>query len=59
MWETDQAHMSRDMPCPRCGHPAHTYLPCSDSCDCPPTALPGAAGNAEADDNVRVRVLVV
>ena len=27
-------HLSHDMPCPRCGHARHTFLPCSDRCDC-------------------------
>jgi hypothetical protein len=36
------AHLSHDLPCPRCGHGAHTYLPCGDLCACPPTAMPGA-----------------
>jgi len=35
-------HLSRDMPCLYCGHAAHMYLPCSDSCECAPTSMPGA-----------------
>jgi hypothetical protein len=35
-------HLSHDLPCLRCGHPAHTYLPCSDVCDCAPGEMPGA-----------------
>ena len=45
MWDTVQtstAHLSHDRPCDRCGHPAHTYLPCSDTCACVPQAVPGA-----------------
>lgn len=34
---------THDMPCPQCQHAAHTYLPCSDSCACPPTVMPGSA----------------
>jgi len=45
MWDTVQntnGHLSRDLPCPACGHAAHIYLACSDTCDCAPRALPGA-----------------
>ena len=44
MWdtvETSAVHLSHDLPCPRCGHAAHTYLACSDTCDCARTAMPG------------------
>ena len=37
MWDTVQTsrtRLSHDLPCPGCGHAAHTYLPCSDSCRC-------------------------
>ena len=46
MWDTVQInehHLSHDLPCSRCGHAVHTYLACSDSCDCIPAAMPGAA----------------
>jgi len=46
MWdtpETNEIHLSHDLPCPLCGHAQHRYLACSDSCDCTPYALPGAA----------------
>lgn len=46
MWDTVEAssmHLSHDLPCPRCGHAAHTFLACSDSCDCEPALLPGSA----------------
>jgi hypothetical protein len=33
--------LSRDLPCLRCGHAAHTYLPCSDRCACEPGGMPG------------------
>ncbi len=49
MWDSpqpDQTHLSHDLPCPRCGHPAHTYLECSDTCSCVPAAMPGAAEHA-------------
>jgi hypothetical protein len=44
MWnntQTDQRPLSHDLPCPRCQHASHTYLPCSDSCACEPTVMPG------------------
>lgn len=46
MWETTsiqehRRHLSHDLPCPACGHAAHTYLACSDTCDCAPTVMPG------------------
>ena len=34
-------HLSHDLPCQRCGHGVHTFLPCGDRCDCPPVVLPG------------------
>jgi hypothetical protein len=45
MWDTVQIndqHLSHDLPCARCGHAVHTYLACSDACDCVLTVLPGA-----------------
>ena len=45
MWDTAQTtttHLSRDLPCPRCGHAVHTFLACGDSCDCRPVELPGS-----------------
>jgi hypothetical protein len=39
MWDTvlnSKEHLSHDMPCFKCGHAWHTYLPCSDECDCSP-----------------------
>ena len=41
MWDTAVeigSHVTRDAPCVRCGHATHTFLPCSDSCDCAPPA---------------------
>lgn len=46
MWDTVQTnelHLSRDLPCAGCGHAAHTYLPCSDTCACLRTTMPGAS----------------
>lgn len=34
--------LSRELPCLRCGHAPHSYLPCSDTCDCGPVEMPGA-----------------
>ena len=39
MWDTAveiASHLSHDAPCVCCGHATHTYLPCSDTCDCAP-----------------------
>jgi hypothetical protein len=36
MWDTVveiSTHLSHDLPCPRCGHGGHRYLPC-DHCAC-------------------------
>ena len=44
MWDTVQTselHLSHDLPCVSCGHAAHVYLACSDTCDCVPAAMPG------------------
>ena len=46
MWDTVQdiqprLHLSRELPCQRCGHAAHRYLACDTVCDCQPVALPG------------------
>ncbi|WP_164519500.1 hypothetical protein [Nocardioides ferulae] len=43
MWDTVQSSdhpLSHDMPCPRCGHARHTFLACSDRCDCQPVDVP-------------------
>jgi hypothetical protein len=45
MWDTVEitsSHLSHDMPCQGCGHAAHTYLSCSDSCACVPPPVPGS-----------------
>lgn len=39
MWDTVDTtctRLSHDMPCARCGHATHSYLACSDGCDCQP-----------------------
>ena len=44
MWDTAVeigSHLSHDAPCVRCGHAMHTFLPCSDACDCTPPVGPG------------------
>ncbi|MGA8249039.1 MAG: hypothetical protein WB797_19180 [Nocardioides sp.] len=49
MWDTVRAselHLSHDRPCPYCGHALHTYLACSDTCDCHVTGMPGTVGLA-------------
>ena len=41
MWDTVDTSgscLSHDLPCADCGHAAHTYLACSDTCDCVPSA---------------------
>lgn len=40
--QINSRHLSHDLPCPRCGHPAHIYLACGDGCDCEPTLMPGS-----------------
>ncbi|GAA3529434.1 hypothetical protein [Nocardioides daeguensis] len=46
MWNTipdsPHQHLSHDLPCPACGHAVHTFLACSESCDCAPTVMPGS-----------------
>ncbi|MDF1602047.1 hypothetical protein [Nocardioides sp. YIM 152315] len=45
MWDTpdhQQGYLSHDLPCSFCGHPMHTYLPCSETCDCGSHEPPGA-----------------
>jgi hypothetical protein len=39
--ETRAMHLSHDMVCCYCEHARHTYLPCSDTCDCVPPPPPG------------------
>jgi hypothetical protein len=44
MWDTvqtNESHLSHDLPCMRCGHAFHTYLSCGDGCDCQPAVMPG------------------
>jgi len=45
MWntaQTNEQHLSHDLPCQGCGHAVHTYLPCGDTCACAVNALPGS-----------------
>ncbi|HEX5088457.1 MAG TPA: hypothetical protein VFV89_11665 [Nocardioides sp.] len=49
MWDTpqtNQVHLSHDLPCAQCGHAMHTYLPCGDDCACVPQAYAAALGQA-------------
>ena len=44
MWDTVQtndAHLSHDMQCPRCGHDLHTFLACGTDCACERVVMPG------------------
>lgn len=47
MWDIEHRPggdpISHDLPCPVCGHAAHRFLACSDSCPCVPPPLPGQA----------------
>jgi hypothetical protein len=46
MWDTVQNsghQLSHDMPCGSCGHAMHTFLACSDACDCVPAGVPARA----------------
>ncbi len=47
MWDEAQecrGHLSHDLPCLECGHAMHTFLPCSDECQCRPQWVPGIPG---------------
>ncbi len=44
--ETNALHLTHDLPCLACGHAAHTFFECSDTCDCVPTPMPGSAAPA-------------
>jgi len=54
MWDVPEIrtdHLSHDLPCVRCGHAAHVYLPCGDTCPCVPPPVPGSVPlNAPARD---------
>ena len=43
MWDTvtvnNNKPLSHDLPCGYCGHGTHTYIACSDTCDCEHTML--------------------
>jgi hypothetical protein len=46
MWDTvqtNEVHLSHDLPCQQCGHARHYFLSCDDSCDCSPALMPGEA----------------
>jgi hypothetical protein len=50
MWDTNRTetlHLSHDLPCPQCGHGMHTFLPCSDTCDCARSVMPGTLSTAD------------
>ncbi len=57
MWDTAtdayaakrHAHLSHEMPCTACGHAPHSFLPCSDTCDCTPPSVPGAVSGRNID----------
>ena len=53
MWDTvieqKTRHLSHEMPCTACGHAPHSFLPCSDTCDCTPPSVPGAASGRQVD----------
>lgn len=54
MWDTTQTndvHLSHDMPCARCGHGVHTFLACGIDCACA-YVMPGA--QVTATDQGRV-----
>ena len=49
MWDTvraNEVHLSHDLTCLRCGHAVHTYLPCSDTCTCTQSVMPGITSSA-------------
>lgn len=49
MWDTpqtNQVHLSHDLPCAQCGHAMHTYLPCGDDCACVPQVYAAALAQA-------------
>jgi len=49
MWDTVQTndvHLSHDIPCARCSHDVHPFLACGNGCACEPVAMPGASATA-------------
>jgi hypothetical protein len=40
-YDRHAGHLSHEMPCTSCGHAPHSFLPCSDTCDCTPPSVPG------------------
>ncbi len=53
MWDTVTEpvgqHLSHEMPCTACGHAPHSFLPCSETCDCVPPTIPGAGSGRTAE----------
>lgn len=52
MWDLAElsstgTHLSHDPPCLTCGHAAHHYLSCSDTCGCVPPPVPGSVPLAD------------
>jgi hypothetical protein len=41
--QTNDSHLSHDLPCLRCGHAGHRFLSCGDGCDCERVLMPGEA----------------
>ena len=44
MWDsvqTNDQHLSHNMPCSRCGHEVHTFLACGPGSACEPVVMPG------------------
>ncbi len=53
MWDTVEhgrgsGTLSHDLPCPACGHPAHSFLACSETCACVPPPVPGSGASRAA-----------
>jgi hypothetical protein len=45
--QTGTIHRARDRPRPVCGHAGHSFLPCSDTCDCARSVVPGTLSRAD------------
>jgi hypothetical protein len=46
--------LCHDRPCQGCGHPAHTFLPCSETCACTPPPTPGLPVHATTRHSLTV-----
>ncbi len=58
MWDTVQTnemHLSHDMPCARCRHAVHTFLACGPGCACEPVVMPGTYATATFQATSRPR----